>query len=102
MISINIIKSYRDVVAACDSSILGKKFEESFGNAIKQLDVKESFYKGEEVSEKAIKIMKSMSSEDATFNIAGKEAVAAAISAGVISKEGVGEIQGIPFALVLL
>ena len=103
MISINIIKSYRDVVAACDSSILGKKFEESFGNAIKQLDVKESFYKGEEVSvEKAIKIMKDMAAEDATFNIAGKEAVAAAISAGVISKEGVGEIQGIPFALVLL
>ena len=96
---INVIRSYRDVVAICDSSILGKRFEEGKF----QLDVKESFYKGEEVSEeKAIEIMKSMIKEDATFNIAGKEAVNAAISAGVISKESVGEIQRIPFALVLL
>jgi hypothetical protein len=96
---INIIKSYRDVVAACDSSILGKRFER--GNF--QLDIKESFYKGEEVSEeKAMEIMKSMASEDATFNIAGKESVKAALKAGIISKESVGKIQGIPFALVLL
>lgn len=100
---INIIRSYRDIVAVCDSSILGKKFEESFEGVVRQLDVKESFYKGEEVSaEKAVEMMKHMIAEDATFNIAGKEAVAAAINAGVISKESVGEIQGIPFALVLL
>jgi hypothetical protein len=96
---IKIIRSYRDVVAACDSSILGKKFEEG----IRQLDVKESFYRGEEVSvEKAVEIMKKMVAEDATFNIAGKESVDAAITAGVISRESVGEIQGIPFALILL
>src|SRR3989344_1289038 len=100
MIQINIIKSYRDVVAACDSSILGKKFEESFNDVVRQLDIKESFYKGEEVSaEKAVEMMKHMTAEDATFNIAGKEAVAAAIRAGVISEESLGEIQGIPFAL---
>ena len=87
------------MVAVCDSSILGKKFEQ--GNF--QLDIKESFYKGEEVSEeKAVEIMKSMSSEDATFNIAGQNSVEAAIKAGIISKESVGKIQGIPFALVLL
>ena len=103
MIFINIIRSYRDVVAVCDSSILGKKFEESFGDSIRQLDVKESFYKGEEVSkERAIEIMKKMLREDATFNIVGRESVHAAISAGVISEESVGQIQGIPFALVLL
>lgn len=96
---IKVIRSYRDVVAICDSSILGKRFEQ--GNF--QLDIKESFYKGEEVSEeKAIEILKSMSKEDATFNIAGENAVNAAIKAGVISKESVGKIQGIPFALVLL
>jgi len=96
---INIIRSYRDVVAACDSSILGKRFEEGKF----QLDIKESFYKGEEVSrEKAIEIMESMIKEDATFNISGEEAVNAAIDAGVISKDAVGKIQGIPFALVLL
>jgi len=100
---INIIKSYRDVVAVCDSSILGKRFEEPFKGSIRQLDVKESFYKGEEVSEeKAMKMMKSMAAEDATFNIVGKESIEAAIKAGIISKESVGKIQGIPFALVLL
>ena len=46
--------------------------------------------------------MKSMAAEDATFNIAGEKSVNAAIKAGVISKESVGKIQGIPFALVLL
>ena len=44
---IRVIKSYRDVVALCDSELLGKKFEE--GDF--QLDIKESFYKGDEVSE---------------------------------------------------
>jgi len=96
---IKVIKSYRDVVAVCDASILGKKF----GAGISQLDVKESFYKGEMVSEeKAIEIMKKMAAEDATFNIAGEKSVSAAIKAGVISKESIGKIQGIPFALVLL
>ena len=96
---IKIIKSYRDTVAVCDSSILGKRFEQ--GNF--QLDLKESFYKGEEVSEeKAIEIMKTMSAEDATFNIAGQESVDAALKAGVISQESIRKIQGIPFAMVLL
>ena len=96
---IKVIRSYRDVVAVCDSSILGKTFEQ--GDF--QLNIKESFYKGEEVSEeKAVEIMKSMSKEDSTFNIAGEESVNAAIKAGIISQESVGEIQGIPFALVLL
>jgi len=96
---INIIRSYRNVVAVCDSSILGKRFEQ--GNL--QLDVKESFYRGEEVSEeKAIEIIKSMAAEDATFNIAGEKSVNAAIKAGVISKESVRKIQGIPFTLVLI
>jgi len=96
---INVIKSYRDVVAVCDSSILGRKFEQ--GNF--QLDIKENFYKGEEVSEeKAIEIMRDMAAEDATFNIAGQDSIKAALKAGVIEKETVGSVQGIPFALVLL
>jgi hypothetical protein len=46
---INIIhSSCRDVVAICDSELLGKVFEE--GQL--QLDVKESFYKGEKGSQK--------------------------------------------------
>ena len=106
MISLNIIKSYRDVIAICDKEILGKKFEEpsdSEKDIIKQLDVKENFYKGEEVTEeKAIEIMKSMVAEDATFNIVGQKSIEAAIKAKIIGKESVGKIKDIPFALVLL
>jgi len=106
MINLRIIKSYRDIVAICDSSILGKKFEEKPVNEqgfVKQLDVKESFYRGEEVSEKeAIEIIKKFSREDATFNIVGEESIAAALKAGIIGEESIGKIQGIPFALVLL
>ena len=99
MFFINVMSSYRNVVAICDSELLGKRFEEGKF----QLDVKESFYKGEEVSgEEAIRTMKRMSAEDATFNIVGKNSVDIALKAGVIVEEGIGEIQRVPFALVLL
>ena len=96
---VNIIKSYRDIVAICDSELLGKKFEQGKF----QLDIKESFFKGDETDEeKVIEIMKDMEKEDSTFNIIGKKSVNAAIKAGIITKEGIGKIQGIPFALILI
>lgn len=96
---VNVIRSYRDIVAVCDSDLLGKTFEE--GNH--QLDVKESFYKGEEMDkEETIKVIRTMAIEDATFNIAGKEAVETAIEAGIITEAQVGRIDNIPFSLVLL
>lgn len=96
---IKIISSYRDIVAVCDSELLGKYFEEG----VFQLDIKENFYGGEDVpEEKVIEIMRDMAKEDATFNIIGESSTKAAIKAGIISKEGVQKIQGIPFALVLL
>lgn len=99
MFIINVIKSYRDVVAICDKEILGKKFEE--GNF--QLDVKENFFLGKEADEKeAMRIIDDMIREDATFNIIGKNSVNLALKIGIIEKEGIKEIRGIPFALVLL
>ena len=96
---IKIHKSYRQVIAVCDSEILGKKFEE--GN--RQLELRENFYKDKEVSEKeAINIMKRGSYEDATFNIVGKESIGAAIKSEIIAKGDVDYIDNIPFALVLL
>ena len=96
---VKIQKSYRYVVAICDSELLGKKFEE----ARFQLDVKESFYKGEELpKDKVIELMKDMVMEDVTFNIVGKEATDAALEAGIITQEAIGTIQGVPFTLVLL
>lgn len=96
---IKIHKSYRDTVAICDKELLGKMFEkEGF-----QLDIKESFYKGEEISEeKAKKMMKDLSKEDATFNIVGEKSIKCALEVGIISEDGVKNIEGVPFALVLL
>lgn len=101
MLFIKIHRSHnvRPVVAICDSDILGKKFEEG----IRQLDVRENFYKGEEVDdEAAMHILRVQSVEDASFNIVGKKSIELAIKAGIIPKEGVGKVKGIPFALVLL
>ena len=97
--NVNIIKSYRDTVAICDSELIGKQFEEGEF----KLDVKENFYKGEETSEeKVLEIIADMSKEDATFNIVGKESVALALNSGIITTDNIKKIQEIPFALVLL
>jgi len=99
MISIKVHKSYRIVVAVCDSELIGKKFEEGK----RQLDLRENFYRDIEVDkESAINIIIKQTREDATFNIVGKESIAAAIEAEIISEETIDEIQGIPFALVLI
>ncbi len=96
---IKIHKSYRNVIAVCDTDLIGKKFEEGD----RQLDLRENFYKDKEINEKeAIQIMKKGSYEDATFNIVGKESIEAAIKSEIIAKEDVGYIANIPFALVLL
>jgi len=96
---LKIHKTYRDVVAICDSNLIGKRFEEGKF----QLDIKESFFKGEKVSEEqAIQIIKKMSIEDATFNIVGEKSVSTALKAGIISEDGIKKIQGVPFALVLI
>ncbi|MBI2452053.1 DUF424 family protein [Candidatus Pacearchaeota archaeon] len=96
---IKIHRAYRNVVAVCDSDILGKTFEEGK----MQLEVRESFYKGEErTTEEAIEILKSEKMNDSTFNIAGKKSVMLAGEAGIINKGNVGKVQGIPFALVLI
>jgi hypothetical protein len=103
MFFINVMNSYRYVVAVCDKELLGKVFEQGKF----QLDIKESFYKGKEgkeisSEEELLEIIKRMAGEDATFNIVGKHSVNAALKAGVIAKEGIGKIKGVPFALVLI
>lgn len=96
---VKVHSSYRTVVAICDTSLLGKKFEEGRF----QLDVRENFYKGDEVSPaKLIPLIKDYASEDATFNIVGQESVSLAVKAGLIQEECIKTIQGIPFAMVLV
>ena len=96
---VKIHDSYRKVVAICDSGLIGKKFEEG----IKHLDVRENFFKEEEVdSERLKKIIEYQAADGATFNIVGEESVNIAKEIGLISKESVGRVAGVPFALVLL
>ena len=92
-------KSYRAVVAVCDSNLLGKHFEEG----IKVLDVRENFYKGEEMDYgNVVELMRKEANEDATFNIVGEEAVRAAVEARIIVKGREMRIKGVPFVLVLI
>lgn len=96
---IKIHKAYRDVIAICDKELLGKQFEEKE----KTLNIRESFYKGEEKSqEEIIELMKDLVKEDATFNIVGEKSVACALKAGIIKKQGIKKVSGIPYALILM
>ena len=96
---VKIHKSYRQVVAICDSELLGKKFEEGKF----QLDLTGEFFNGEELSqEKVSEIVRDMAREDATFNIVGENSVNLCKEMGVIAESGIMKIQGVPYALILL
>lgn len=95
---IKIHEAYRTVVAIADAEIIGQTFEEG----IKQIEVRESFYKGEKkTKEELLEILKRLDGEDATFNIVGEKSIETALEAGVISEQGVMKIQNIPLALGL-
>jgi len=95
---VKIHKSYRNVVAICDAELIGKTFEEGK----RQLEVRESFYKDKKVTkEELIKIMYKQIKEDSTFNIVGKKSIETAVETGIITKESIGKVQDIPFALIL-
>ena len=96
---VKIHKSYRNIVAICDSNLLGKKFEQ--GNL--QLDLTTEFFKGEKMTEsQVLEIIEDAVREDASFNIVGEKAIACAIKVGIINKKSIKKIQGIPVALTLL
>ena len=66
-----------------------------------QLDVRENFFKGEEISDgEAIRLFQKERENYATFNIVGVHSVKIALGAGIISKGNVGEVDGVPFALL--
>ena len=92
-------KAYRYVVAICDKGLLGKKF----GEGKKVLEITKDFYEGDIINEQeAIKIIQDMSQEDATFNVVGEKSVNVALKCGLIKKQGIKKVEGVPFALVLL
>ncbi len=79
------------VVAVCDSELLGKKYEEGG----KQLDLTSDFYKGDEMEDVAVgDLMRNADS----VNLVGEKAVSLGIQEGIIDKEHVNKIAGIPYA----
>lgn len=82
-----------NVVAACDSDILGKRFEE--GELI--LDVNEKFFGGRKVRlENVLKALKNMS----TANIVGNNITNELLKEGLLDKDGIKEIKGVKHALI--
>src|SRR3989338_3350456 len=98
---VKIHKATRYVVAICDTELFGKIIEDEDG--IRQIDVTTSFFKGEEKSEEeTTEIMVDMRREDASFNIVGEQCVALALKTGIITQEGIIQINNVPVALTLL
>lgn len=100
--SIKIHKAYRKIVAMCDAELLGKYFEE--GNL--QLEVNEIFYggKGSRIvnENQALQILKKEILDDSCFNFVGNNTIELTAKAGIIDKERVIKVQGIPHAMSLL
>jgi len=95
---VKIHKAYRKTIAVCDVELLGKKFEE--GNM--QLYVNEEFYGGEKKTEdEIVKILRREKYEDSIFNLVGEKSINAGIKAGIIERECIIKIEGIPHALSL-
>ena len=94
---VKVHSSSRKVVAICDENLLGKRFEQG----IKQLQITESFYKGEKMSKEEVLNLIRAESSSATFNIVGKESVNLAIEAGVIEKNSASKVKNIPFILIV-
>jgi hypothetical protein len=88
-------KENRTIIAVCDKELLGKLFEENG----KQLDLRGDFYKGEE---KDIQEIGDLIRNADGVNLVGKEAVELGLQEGVIEKEHVMTIKGVPHAQAVL
>ena len=84
-------KEDRTVVAVCDSSLIGKKLEDG----LIVLDLSSEFYNGDEQEEKAVGDL--IRNAD-TINLVGVHAIKLGIDEGVVEKEQVRKVKGIPYA----
>lgn len=96
---VKIHNATRYVVAICDDEVFDKKFEEG----MQGLDMTGTFFKGDFKTEEEVEeIMKNMVREDASFNVVGEKSCQIAVKTGLVEKEGIFRIAGIPIALTLL
>jgi len=98
-ILLKVHNSYRWVVAVCDKDVFGQKLIDGE----RALDISGEFFNGKLMSdEKVKKEIIRCGYEDATFNFIGEKSVKIAKELGIVKDSGVAEIQGVPFALVLI
>lgn len=83
----------REVVAICDKELIGQTLEE--GNL--SLTITERFYKGEEKSKEEIKKLLKTANN---LNLVGKKTIKLAINSGIVSKENIIKIKGVPHAQI--
>lgn len=88
-------KDERTIVAVADEKLIGQLLEENG----KQLDLRSDFYKGD--IKDASEVGDLMRNADAV-NLVGEEAVALGLQEGVIEKEHVLKVKGVPHAQALL
>lgn len=85
------------IIAICDYELLGERIVDEEKNITVYIDP--DFYKGELITiEKALKILR----EASIANLFGKNIVEAAINEGLLLKENVIEISGIPHAQLIV
>lgn len=88
-------KESRTIIAVCDKDLIGKLLEENG----KQLDLRGEFYKGEELTTEEIGDL--VRNADGV-NLVGQEAVNLGLQEGVIEKENIITVKGIPHAQAIL
>lgn len=92
------VKQYQQelqtVLAACDADLLGTLQKE--GKRV--LDVRESFYGGQEATAEALA---SMMQGCTMANFVGPATIALAVEAGVIAPENVATVNGVPHAQMM-
>jgi len=79
----------KEILAVCDEDIIGKKFEQ--GDLC--IEVSEVFYKDKKVDKKELEDLLKYYDN---INIVGKDSIKIALELGIIEKESIIQIKGIP------
>tara|TARA_Y100000310_G_scaffold52238_1_gene48037 strand:+ start:4214 stop:4507 length:294 start_codon:yes stop_codon:yes gene_type:complete len=88
-------KGDQTILAICDTDLLGKRIEE---NKV-VLDLEGDFYRGEE---KDINMIMDMMRNVDMVNMVGEKSIALGQKEGILDKEDIKVVQGVPHAQVLL
>lgn len=86
----------RTIVAVCDDELIGKKFEEGG----KQLDLASAFYRGDQYTDK--QLVGDMIRNADIVNLVGTMSVSLGLEEGIINKEKIIHINGIPHAQAVI